>query len=594
MTMTVRDLLERPRLQLTLVGGSAGLDREVTWAHVSDLAAPWDFLGPSELLLTNGTGLGAAPDAQVQFVERLARIGASGLVVGLGTGGAPVTEALAGRSGELELPLLTVPYSIRFSDIVRTVAASSGRDEPVPLDDVAQFYDLLRLSLAAGDLGPATFDALGRQLGLRLHLVDAETGASVFEAEGAGGTGDRPSAGHADNEPLVPLGEVLARSVAEHGHHIPGLLQLSRDGSVDGEVCALAVAVPGEPLTALVAEPLGNRMPSAAVLQHVAVAGAVQLAQIVSRRQRQRRQGGELLDQLLDPRRAWRVASDEPGLSGVDFGRCVLAVLRPVLPAAEDALHRAWSRAHLTSLLVQRGGQLYAVLPQGAVDSHLGPQLDELRCSAGVSDLLGSADRMRDAAQEASWALSVAEANGVPISRYGDGVGLLMPRTPGEAQALVDHVLGELLGYDAAHGTSYVETVRAFVRADGSWQQAAAAIHVHKQTLGYRLRKVEELTGRGFARTAHMAEWWFALQAFDLLTACRKALAGRFPESARQRRRVRAGVGRRGVRTTLTRGRLGNNCRGNNVCGPALLWPARSPRRLRAGAAVGGLGVGPA
>jgi PucR family transcriptional regulator, purine catabolism regulatory protein len=526
MTMTVRDLLERPRLQLTLVGGSAGLDREVTWAHVSDLAAPWDFLGPSELLLTNGTGLGAAPDAQVQFVERLARIGASGLVVGLGTGGAPVTGELAGRSGELKLPLLTVPYSIRFSDIVRTVAENSGRDTSVPLDDLAQFYDLLRLSLAAGDLGPATFDALGRQLGLRLHLVDAETGTSVFDDEPL--SWQTPAGRSACVSPRtaqLPLGEVLARSVAEHGHHIPGLLQLSRDGSADGEVCALAVAVPGEPLTALVAEPLGDRLPSAAVLQHVAVAGAVQLAQIVSRRQRHRRQGGELLDQLLDPRRAWRVTSDDPGLHGLDFGHCVLAVLRPVRAAAEDALHRAWSRAHVTSLLVRRGEQLYAVLPQDAVASQLEPQLAELGCSAGVSDALLSPDRMRDAAPEAAWALSVAEANGVPISRYGDGVGLLMPRTPGEAQALVDHVLGELLAYDDAHGTSYLETVRAFVRADGSWQRAAAAVHVHKQTLGYRLRKVEELTGRGFARTAHLAEWWFALQALDLLTACRKALA---------------------------------------------------------------------
>jgi PucR family transcriptional regulator, purine catabolism regulatory protein len=143
---------------------------------------------------------------------------------------------------------------------------------------------------------------------------------------------------------------------------------------------------------------------------------------------------------------------------------------------------------------------------------------------------------MRDAAQEAAWALSVAEANRIPISVYGDGAGLLMPRTPGEAQALVDHVLGELLAYDSGHGTSYVATVRAFVRADGSWQHAAAAIHVHKQTLGYRLRKVEELTGRGFARTAHMAEWWFALQAFDLLTACRKALAGGLQDRNEQQR----------------------------------------------------------
>src|SRR5260221_6693794 len=94
-----------------------------------------------------------------------------------------------------------------------------------------------------------------------------------------------------------------------------------------------------------------------------------------------------------------------------------------------------------------------------------------------------------------------------------------MPRSPAEARSLGDQVLGELLAYDRAHGSHYVSTVRAFVRADGSWQRAAAEMHVHKQTLGYRLRKVEELTGRGFVRTQHLAEWWFALQALDLLAA---------------------------------------------------------------------------
>src|SRR5215813_6433337 len=135
MAMTVRGLLDRPRLELTLVDGALGLDREVSWAHASDLPAPWDYLGPGELLLTNGTGFGAAPDAQVHFAERLARIGASGLVVGLGTGGAPVTPELAARAGELCLPLLTVPYSVRFSDIVRAIAEDSADQGRGPLSD---------------------------------------------------------------------------------------------------------------------------------------------------------------------------------------------------------------------------------------------------------------------------------------------------------------------------------------------------------------------------------------------------------------------------------------------------------------------------
>jgi len=508
MTMTVRSLLDRPRLQLTLVGGSSGLDREIIWAHASDLPAPWDWLGPGELLLTNGTGIGAEPAAQVHFVERLARIDASGLVIGLGTGGPPVSRELAERSCELDLPLLTVPYSVRFSDIVRTVAEGSDPDQSNQLGAVAQFYDLLRLALAAGDLGPATFDALGRQLGLRLHLVDAETGASVFE-----------------DETFVPLGQVLARSVAEHGHAIPGLLRLSRDGRPDSEVCALAVAVPGESMTALVVEPMGTRLPSAAMLEHVAIAGAVQLAQIVSRRQRKRREGGELLEQLLDARPTRHPKFADPSPGGLDLAVSVLAVLRPGHAAVDDALHREFSRAHLTSLLVRRDDLLHVVLPETAITSLLLPQLAELGCTAGLSDVVGSAVRMPDAAQEAIWALGIAEADQVPLVRYGDGAGLLLPRTPAEADMLADRILGGLVAYDRMHATQYVETVRALIRADGSWQRAAAELHVHKQTLGYRLRKVEELTGRGFSRIQHLAEWWCALQALDLLAGCR-------PESA--------------------------------------------------------------
>src|SRR5262249_14986771 len=164
---------------------------------------------------------------------------------------------------------------------------------------------------------------------------------------------------------------VLARSVAEHGHAIPGLLRLSRDGTADGEVCALAVAVPGDPLTALIVEPLGGRLPSVAVLQHVAIAGAVQLGQSVSPRQRDRRQGregGGLLAQLLDPHRSWRVASVEPGAVGPDLAASVLLVLRVTEPGAEDALHRACSRSHIASLLLRRDDLLYAIVPESAVD----------------------------------------------------------------------------------------------------------------------------------------------------------------------------------------------------------------------------------
>src|SRR5438874_1659628 len=55
MSITVRELLQLPHLQVSLIVGEAGIDREVSWVHTSDLPNPWEWHGSGELLLTNGT-----------------------------------------------------------------------------------------------------------------------------------------------------------------------------------------------------------------------------------------------------------------------------------------------------------------------------------------------------------------------------------------------------------------------------------------------------------------------------------------------------------------------------------------------------------
>jgi purine catabolism regulator len=134
----------------------------------------------------------------------------------------------------------------------------------------------------------------------------------------------------------------------------------------------------------------------------------------------------------------------------------------------------------------------------------------------GISDLVGTAGRVPEACQEAGWALAAATAQGQRVARYGQE-SILLPRTPAEARSVVTRVLGPLLAQDSDRGSNFLMTVRVLLEHDRSWQEAAAALHIHKQTLGYRLRRIEGLTGRGFARSADIAEWWVALQANDLL-----------------------------------------------------------------------------
>jgi len=166
--------------------------------------------------------------AQVHFVERMAESGASGLAFGLGTGGPPLTGGASRRADELALPLLTVPFSVPFTAIVRAVADANDREESRQLWRVARLYELLRTSVAAGRPGPETFRRLGEELGVRLYLVDPATGLSLFD----------------DHQETV-YAAALATSYAAHGNAIPGMLRLRLPDAAPGEICAVAVAVPG-------------------------------------------------------------------------------------------------------------------------------------------------------------------------------------------------------------------------------------------------------------------------------------------------------------------------------------------------------------
>ena len=501
MSITVRELLQLPHLRLSLTAGQAGLGRQVSWVHSSDLPDPWQWLGPDELLLTNGTSLSAEEQAQVQFIERLGETGASGLGIGLDMPGPPLSAGAARRADELALPLLGVPYSVPFTAVVRAVAEANGQEEALLLGRVARLYELLRASVIAGCTGPEMFRKLGEELGVRLHLVDPETGMSLF------GDGE-----------CTLFAPALVASYAAHGNAIPGVLRLTRPQAAPGEPAALAVEVPADQPTALVAEPVGSQLPSLVLLHHIATGGALELAQLAAVQERQWRLDAHLLSQLLDRRIDPRVAEPLIADAGLDLAASVLAVTRAPGDRAGAGLHRRLARSHLPHLLLNLDRVLHVVLPEAAVDAHLVPGLAGPGDAAGSSGRIGAAGRLPDAAQEARWALGVAEAEGRALVRYGEHTALLLPRSVTEAQALVSRILGPLIDHDTGHGTAYVDTLRAVLRHNRSWQLAAAELHIHKQTLGYRIRKIEQLTGRGLTSTEHLAEWWFALRAHDLLT----------------------------------------------------------------------------
>lgn len=84
--------------------------------------------------------------------------------------------------------------------------------------------------------------------------------------------------------------------------------------------------------------------------------------------------------------------------------------------------------------------------------------------------------------------------------------------------AVPDHLRSALAAVaapllDVRDGPALLDTLECFLRANGSSSAVARAMFVHRNTVGYRLGRVQELTGRGVTTTADRVVWTLALLA---------------------------------------------------------------------------------
>ena len=129
---------------------------------------------------------------------------------------------------------------------------------------------------------------------------------------------------------------------------------------------------------------------------------------------------------------------------------------------------------------------------------------------AGIGRALAQARQAREVAALLGGGVRVVDAAGL------GSVELLLATAPAEArQAFRDSLLSPLLDYDADHGTELVRSLRVFLDCSGSWTKAAEAMFVHVNSLRYRMRRVEELTGRDLGSLADQAALLLALRLAD-------------------------------------------------------------------------------
>ncbi|WP_027502342.1 PucR family transcriptional regulator [Rhodococcus sp. UNC363MFTsu5.1] len=141
----------------------------------------------------------------------------------------------------------------------------------------------------------------------------------------------------------------------------------------------------------------------------------------------------------------------------------------------------------------------------------------------GVSRGFGRPGGIGAAVEQARQARRCApDGSGDPTRYDSVPVPLLVIRQPDAGQLAVRQVLGPVLALPADEQRSLLTTLEAWFAARGSTTAAAAELHYHRNTVLYRLRRIQELTGRDFSDPVHAAELYVGLCAHRLLGAGRE------------------------------------------------------------------------
>lgn len=139
------------------------------------------------------------------------------------------------------------------------------------------------------------------------------------------------------------------------------------------------------------------------------------------------------------------------------------------------------------------------------------------RLTIGVSATVHSAEALRGALEEARHARRVAAARAGRVCVAGHeelaSHVLLLPFVPDDVRrAFTARLLDPLRVYDRRHRAELIPTLEAFLECDGSWTRCATRLHLHVNTLRYRIGRIEQLTGRDLSRLEDKLDFFLALR----------------------------------------------------------------------------------
>ncbi|MEV6014530.1 MULTISPECIES: PucR family transcriptional regulator ligand-binding domain-containing protein [unclassified Streptomyces] len=555
--MRLRALLDTDALGLRLLGGEDELDRTVRGVMTTDLKDPSRYLSGGELVLTGLAWRHDAEDSE-PFVRILAGTGVAALAAGEAELG-DIPDDLVVACARHRLPLFAVNESVAFATITEHVVRQVSGERAGDLAAVVERHRRMMTSGPAGGGPDVVLDLLGTDLDLRAWVL-SPAGRPIAGSKLAGGP---LPAGTRAELAAAHLAAVRTGRRGPHrvtvGHAMYSLFPVRSSGRTAGAFRDVRETVLSDWLLAVEADAGDWPEERLDLLQGVTQLIAVERDRRDAARTVRRRLAQEVLELVqtgaapAEIAARLRVAAPVllPGLGaaphwqvvvarvewdggGIECGPVAQALLEEILvdpltpgPEHSDRIAVAHSGDEAVALVPlpavpsdEDGSDpgLHADALLAAVREPLSAGLnDDGRLTVGVSAAVHSAEGLRGALEEARHARRVAAARPGRVCAAGHqelaSHVLLLPFVPDDVRrAFTARLLDPLREYDSRHRAELIPTLEAFLDCDGSWTRCAARLHLHVNTLRYRVGRIEQLTSRDLSRLEDKLDFFLALR----------------------------------------------------------------------------------
>ncbi|WP_017624477.1 PucR family transcriptional regulator [Nocardiopsis chromatogenes] len=505
-SVPLKRLLDRRDLGLRAVVLPEGEPPSVRWAAVSELRDPAPYLVGGELVLTAGVNMSTAPDDLEAYVSGLVRAGAGALGLGVTPVFDEVPPGLVERCAAHGLALLEVARSTPFVAVGRAVGALLEEERVGEVRRVSEAHRALVRSVTAAapdervlatlagalDCWAVVLDGQGAGPRLTAASPPRDLGAEVAELAGRlrrprGPRSAKAVLGgdevflHAVGEPpreqgVVVLGrptplDMAERAVLGTAVALLGLLSRGASAAVPGPLlCRLLLDGPSAPELAPMVAPLAGRGPAP---EADTAPDAFRVLHAV-------RAGRGPAPAAADAAAALGTELADPGTPGGDVPLRAIVADR-----ADDAPSDGEGPTEALDALYRRGWL-------GAMSS-----------AVGVADL-PEADR------EAAALLLRARAAARPLVARDREDPLEAAIDPAAAERAAKALLGPL-AEETGSAAMLRETLRAWLARNGNWDRTAADLGAHRNSVRYRIGRIERDLGIDLSDPEQRMRMWFAV-----------------------------------------------------------------------------------